>query len=66
MDSAIVIAAIILNPIARRKRAAQTAQSVQVIDTPTASTSGTGGSNFPEKSDLEASGNAVGSSNTVT
>ena len=54
MDGAIVIAALVLNPIARRKRAAGTAEPAQAVEIPTASTSGSGDSNPPEKSDLES------------
>lgn len=52
MDTAIVIAALILNPIARRKRAARTPEvaEVQIV---TVLTNGAGGSNSPERFDLE-------------
>jgi len=54
MDTAIVIAALILNPIARRKRVAEAAEPVRVADVPTISTSGNGDSNTTEKSDHES------------
>lgn len=54
MDAAIVIAALILNPIARRKRAAQVSHPVPMVEAPTVSTGDTRGSNSPEKSDLES------------
>jgi len=55
MDGAVVIAALILNPIARRKRAARAPELVQVIEAPIVRvlTKGAEGSNTPEKSDLE-------------
>ena len=52
MDTAIIIAALILNPIARRKRAALASEPVSMAGASPVSTSGTGGSNPPEKSDL--------------
>lgn len=54
MDGAIVVAALILNPIARRKRAAQASEPVQVAEAPTIYSSGTRDSNSPGKSDLES------------
>ena len=54
MDAIIVIAALILNPIARRKRAMGSVQSVQVAEASTAAISGSGDSISPEKSDLES------------
>ena len=55
MDGAIVVAALILNPIARRKRVAEASVSVQIAEVPTASSgTGFGGSNSPEKVDLES------------
>lgn len=55
MDGAIVVAALILNPIARRKRVAEASVSVQIAEAPTASSgTGFGGSNSPEKVDLES------------
>jgi hypothetical protein len=51
MDGAIVIAALILNPIARRKRAAQASEPVEIVGAPINST---GGSNSPEESDFES------------
>ena len=42
MDTIVVIAALILNPIARRKRAAGSAEFVQVAETPTTAISGSG------------------------
>lgn len=59
MDTAIVIAALILNPIARRKRAAEAAEPMQVVEVPVISTGGTGGPNSPEKSDLESGNSPV-------
>ena len=60
MDGAIVIAALILNPIARRKRAAQASEPViQMTEAPTNSNGGTGGSNSPERSDLESGDRSV-------
>jgi len=56
MDTAIVIAALILNPIARRKRAAEASEPVQVAEAPTPSSSGSGNSNSPAKSDPESGG----------
>ena len=56
MDGAIVIAALILNPIAKRKRAAEDSVSVQITEVPTISSSGFGGSNSPERADLESGG----------
>ncbi|KAF9780299.1 PQ loop repeat-domain-containing protein [Thelephora terrestris] len=55
MDMAIVIAALVLNPMARRKRAARSSELVQVAEVPAVNvlTSGIGGSNPAEKSDLE-------------
>ena len=58
MDGAIVIAALILNPIARRKRAALVAEPTLVV-TAGSSTSGPGSSNLPEKSELESGGSPV-------
>ena len=54
MDGAVVVAALILNPIARRKRA-RAPELVQVIEAPIVSvlTNGDGGSSTPEKSDPE-------------
>ena len=61
MDGAIVIAALILNPIARRKRASEASKDVQIALVPTASSNGFGGSNSPENADLESgSGPVVG------
>jgi len=60
MDGAIVIAALILNPIARRKRAAEVAEPVRVA---TSSTSDPGGSSSAEKSDLESGGSPVADEN---
>lgn len=54
MDTAIVIAALILNPIAKRKRAAQGSEPVNIAEEPTISTSDTGSPSTPEKSDLES------------
>lgn len=55
MDGGIVVAAFILNPIARRKRAVQASEpAAQMVEGPTISTSGSGGSNSPEKSDPES------------
>ena len=54
-----MIAALILNPIAKRKRAAGTAEPVQVTEAPTASISGSGDLNSPEKSDLESGDRSV-------
>jgi len=55
MDGAIVIAALILNPIAKRKRVAEASVSVQTAEAPTApSGTGFGGSNSPENVDLES------------
>jgi len=51
MVTVIMIAALVLNPIARRKRAAQT--SVEEVLTGSVLTSGIGGSDSPDKSDLE-------------
>jgi hypothetical protein len=51
-----VVAALILNPIARRKRAAEASVPVQIAEAPTTPSSGLGGSNSPEKSDLESGG----------
>jgi len=59
MDAAIVVAALILNPIARRKRAAEASVSVQIVETPTTPSSGFGGSNSPKKTDLELGGGPV-------
>lgn len=56
MDTAIVVAALILNPIARRKRAAEASEPVQMAEAPTASTNGSGGSESPEKSDPKLGG----------
>ena len=55
MSSVIVIAALVLNPIARRKRTARTSELVQVAEAPTFNvlTSDTGGSDSRDKSDLE-------------
>ena len=57
-----MIAALVLNPIARRKRAALVAEPAQVV-TANSSTSGPGGSNSPEKSDLESGGSPVAGNN---
>ena len=54
MDMLVVIAALILNPIARRKRAAQASESAQMVEAPPTSASDTGGSNSTGKSDLES------------
>ena len=54
MDAIIVIAALILNPIARRKRAMGSVQSVQVAEASAAAISGSRDSISPEKSDLES------------
>lgn len=54
MDGAIVIAALILNPLARRKRAAEVSELVQLEEAPTALSDGSEGSNPLEKSDLES------------
>ena len=51
MATVIMIAALVLNPIARRKRAART--SVAEVLTGSVSTSGTRGSNSPDKFDFE-------------
>jgi len=59
MDGAIVIAALILNPIARRKRSTEASDGVQIAETLTTSSSGFGGSNSPEKADLESGGGPV-------
>jgi hypothetical protein len=61
MDGAIVVAALILNPIARRKRAAQASELIQIAEAPTISTGtgGTEGSNPLEKSDLESGDRAA-------
>ena len=56
MDAAIVAAALILNPIARRKRASEASVSVQTAETPTTSSAGFGGFNSPERADLESGG----------
>ena len=52
MDMVIVIAALILNPIAKRKRVAETVGPVQIVKVPTSSTVGSG--DPPEKPDLES------------
>lgn len=59
MDAAIVVAALILNPIARRKRAAEASVSVQITEAPTTSSIGFGGSNSPERTDLESAGGSA-------
>lgn len=59
MDAAIVIAALILNPIARRKRAAQVSDPVPTVEAPIVSAGDTGGSNSPEKFDLESGSRLV-------
>jgi len=60
MDTAIVIAALILNPIARRKRTAESFGPLEeVADAPTTLSSGSGGPNSPEKSDFESGGGPV-------
>ena len=51
MDGAVVVAALILNPIARRKRAAQGSEPVQTAEVLTMATGGAEGSNSTEKSD---------------
>ena len=62
MDGVIVIAALILNPIAKRKRAALIAEPAQVV-TAGSSTGSPGTSNSPEKSDLESGGSPVSGTN---
>ena len=47
MDVAVVVAALILNPIARRKRAAQASEPSQMAEAPAILTSGIEGSNHP-------------------
>lgn len=64
MDAAIVIAALILNPIAKRKRAALVAEPAQVV-TASSLTSGPGGSSSPEMSDLGSGGGPVTQENPV-
>lgn len=59
MDGAIVIAALILNPIARRKRAAEAVEPAQEVAAAGSSTAGLGGSSTPEKTDLESGGGPV-------
>jgi len=54
-----VIAALILNPIARRKRAVEVSEPVQMVEALTASSSGPEGSSSPGKSDLESGGGLV-------
>lgn len=63
MDSAIVVAALILNPIARRKRAAGAGEAVQVVEGPIASASGPRDSSSPEKLDLELGDSPVANNN---
>jgi len=57
-----VIAALILNPIARRKGAALVAEPTQMVTT-NSSTNGPGVSGSPEKSDLESGGSPVAEAN---
>ena len=59
MDTAVVIAALILNPIARRKRTTETFGPLEVAEGPTILSSGSGGPNSPEKSDFESGGGPV-------
>jgi len=59
MDTAIVVAALILNPIARRKRAAEISEPVQMAEAPTTSSSGPGDWNSPGGSDLESGSGPV-------
>jgi hypothetical protein len=56
MDVAVIVAALILNPIARRKRAAQASEPAQMIEATTVLTGDAGGSRSPEKSDPESGG----------
>lgn len=56
MDAVVLIAALILNPIAKRKRAAQTPESMPVTKAPEISGSGAEGLNPAEKFDLESDG----------
>lgn len=63
MDTAIVIAALILNPIAKRKRASETSEAVQMAEAPTILSNGSGSSSSPEKSDLESGGGLVADKN---
>lgn len=59
MTLIIVVAALILNPIARRKRAAQTPGHAQKAEMPMAPTNGTEGSDLSEKPDLELGDKSV-------
>ena len=54
-DLVVVIAALVLNPIARRKRAAQASKPVPMVKAPIILISGAEGSNSPKKSDLVSS-----------
>lgn len=61
----IIIAALVLNPIAKRKRSVQTSKLVQVAEVPMVNilTSDAGDSGSPEKSDLELGENLIGGGN---
>ena len=64
MDTAIVIAALVLNPIARRKRTAETFGPLEeVAEAPTTLSSSSGGPNSPEKSDFESGGGPAADKN---
>ena len=65
MDMVIITAALILNPIARRKRAARTSALVQVVEVPSVGilTSGIGSSDSAGESDLELGKKPTGSGN---
>jgi hypothetical protein len=58
MDAVIVIAALTLNPIARRKRVAESSEPVPLAGAPV-SPNDSGRSTSPEKSDLESGGRPV-------
>lgn len=59
MDGAVVIAALILNPIARRRRAAQASEPVRMAEASAVSASDVRGSTPPEKSDPKTGGGQV-------
>ena len=59
MDGAVVIAALILNPTARRKRVAQASEPAPMPEATVVSASDVRGSNPPEKSDPKTGGGQV-------